>query len=93
MPPHTIEEVGLGYHSFPLLDEEHEEIKRLRLQMHSHASASDLATRGIDLNLVKPIHRTSLAACERTRFWSWSMRRQRIELKRRRQLKSARLTN
>ena len=57
VPPHAIEQIGLRQHSIPVLDEEHEEIERLRFEMHCNAGASDLTARRIDLNVVEPVHR------------------------------------
>jgi len=67
MAPHAIEQVGLRHHSITVLDEEHEEIERLRFEVHRSAGASDLTACRIDLDVVEPVHIRSLTAA---RYWT-----------------------
>ena len=62
MPPHPVKKVVLGDDTIAVLDQVHEEIERLRLQVDQRASATQLAAGHVDLALCKPVHHIILTA-------------------------------
>ena len=62
MPPHPIEEVVLGDHAIAVLDQVHEEIEGLRLEVDHCICATQLTTGGVDLAVREPVHHTILTA-------------------------------